>query len=151
MSENKNSPGGTLSALIHASVGNAANFRVAFFGQAFIGFLYSFGYFDLKLAGFVIGFVMPVIWVICTYRLLKVKAMMYESLPFPRWIKKEPGNSLVIIMDIVFLALIWFFILSGLYAATWIKAMFTLFFPLLTLAMLRNLYNYPPDEPNREN
>jgi hypothetical protein len=144
MSENKNSPGPVLTALIHASVGNRVNYRVAFFGQAFIGFLYSFGYFDLKLAGFIIGFVIPVIWVIATYRLLKKKAVEYESLPFPRWIRKEPGNSLVIILDIVFLSLIWFFILSGLYAVTWIKVMFALFFPLLTLAMLRNLYNYPP-------
>ena len=94
---------------------------------------------------------MPVIWVVSTYRLLKVKAMEYEALPYPLWMKKEPGNSLVIILDIVFLSLIWLFILSGLYTATWIKVVFTLVFPLLTLAMLRSLYNYPPEETPKEN
>lgn len=151
MSENKISNHPFLSSLIHASVGSPANFRVAFFGQAIMGFLYTFGYFDLILVGLVIGFIMPVIWVVSTYRLLKVKAQEYEALPYPRWMKKEPGNSLVIILDIVFLSLIWFFILSGLYTATWIKAMFTLFFPLLTLAMLRSLHNYPPEEQQGEN
>ncbi len=151
MSENKISIHPVLSSLIHASVGNPANFRVAFFGQTIIGFLYSFGYFDLRLAGFVIGFVMPVTWVVITYRLLKAKALKYEALPYPRWMKKEPGNSLVITLDIVFLSLIWFFILSGLYTATWIKVVFTLVFPLLTLAMLRSLNNYSPEEPRNEN
>jgi hypothetical protein len=157
MSENNNSNNSNhsnhplLSALIHASVGNPTNFRMALFGQAVIGFLYSFGYFDLRLVGLVIGYVMPVIWVVSTYRLLKVKAMEYEALPYPLWMKKEPGNSLVIILDIVFLSLIWLFILSGLYTATWIKVVFTLVFPLLTLAMLRSLYNYPPEETPNEN
>lgn len=151
MSENKIYTHPVLSSLVHASVGSPANFRVAFLGQAFIGILYSFGYFDLRLVGFVIGFVMPVIWVISTYRLLKAKALEYEALPYPGWMKKEPGNSLVIGLDIVFLSLIWLFILSGLYTATWIKVVFTLFFPLLTLAMLRSLYNYPPEEPRNEN
>lgn len=147
MSENRSLPDSIMSSLIQASVGSRANYRIAFFGQAIFGFLYSFGYFELKLAGLVIGFVMPVIWVISTYRLLKEKAGDHEDLPFPRWLKNEPGNSLVIAMDIVFLSLIWFFILSGLYEATWIKVLFTIFFPLLTLAMLNNLYHYPPEPP----
>jgi hypothetical protein len=139
-------PGKLLQTLIQASAGSQANYRIAVYGQAILGSLYALGHFDLKLAGGILGWVLPMIWVVCTYRLLKEKAEKHPVLPFPSWIKKEPGNTLIIFLDGVFLSLIWFFILSGLYDRIWIRVLFTVVFPLLTLAMLRNLFLYPPEE-----
>jgi hypothetical protein len=138
--------GPLLKSLIMASAGTPRNFRVSFWGQLLLGFLYSFGYFNLRIVGLIIGFVVPVIWVICTYRLLKARAKQFSNLSFPRWMQKDPGNGLVIIFDIFFLGLIWFFILSGLYEAIWLKVLFTIAFPLLTLTMLKNLIIFPPPE-----
>lgn len=140
-----------LKSLIIASAGTPRNYRISFWGQLIMGSLYSFGLFNIRMVGLIIGFILPVIWVIATYRLLKAKARIIPNLPFPGWMKKDPGNALVIIMDIVFLALIWFFILSGVYTASWLKLLFTIFFPLLTLAMLKNLILIqPPDEEKKE-
>lgn len=147
---NVNIPTGpVLKTLILASAGNSRNYSISFWGQLTIGFLYSFGYFNLIIVGIVVGFTIPVIWVICTYRLLKAKADKFENLPFPSWMQKDPGNALVIILDIIFLALIWFFILSGAYEAVWLKVLFTVAFPLLTLIMLKNLIIFNPGEGER--
>lgn len=138
----------TLRSLIVASAGTPRNYRISFWGQTLIGSLYSFGYFDLWIVGLIVGFLLPVLWVVSTYRLLKAKARLFPSLPFPNWMRKDPGNAFIIIFDILFLALIWFFILSGYYEAIWIKVMFTLAFPLLTLGMLRNLIVFTPFRKN---
>ncbi len=150
MPEQSTKPGPFISSLINASVGNSKNFRTAFWGQAIIGFLYSFGYFDFWLVGLIIGYILPIIWVICTYRLLKIKSLENESIPFPRWMKKDPGNALVIFIDIFFLTFIWYVILSGLYNPVWIKVVFTMAFPLLTLAMLRNIFLFTPAEKEKD-
>ncbi|MFW5687892.1 MAG: hypothetical protein ACOCXV_03090 [Bacteroidota bacterium] len=132
--------------LINASAGVFRQYQITFWSQLVLGFLYSFGYFDSEIAGFVLGFVMPVLWIILTYRYVLVKARENVKLPFPSWMQKNPGNSLVIVVDIVFLALIWLMILSGFYEATWVKVLFTIVFPILTLSMLRNLVIYPFSE-----
>jgi hypothetical protein len=154
MSSTSSNPNGLLIKLINASAGNFRQYQVTFWAQLIFGFLYSFGYFDSIVAGFVLGFLMPVLWIILTYRFVFIKAKENVKLPFPKWMKKNPGNSLVIIVDIIFLALIWTMILSGVYDAVWLKAFFTIIFPILTLSMLRNLVIYPPsikDEENSEN
>ncbi|MFO7978997.1 MAG: hypothetical protein R6U64_10090 [Bacteroidales bacterium] len=145
-----------LRTLIMASAGTPRNYRISFWGQTLIGSLYSFGYFDLRIVGFIVGFILPVIWVVSTYRLLKAKARLFPALPFPSWMRKDPGNVIIIIFDIFFLGMIWFFILAGYYEAIWIKVMFTIAFPLLTLGMLRNLIVFSPfrkqeDQPQDKN
>lgn len=132
-----------LYTLINASAGVYRQYQITFWGQLVLGFLYSFGYFDSKIAGFVLGFCMPVLWVILTYRYVFIKAKEKVRLPFPRWMQKNPGNSLIIILDIIFLAFIWSVILTGIYEATWLKVLFTIIFPILTLSMLRNLVIFP--------
>ncbi len=129
--------------LVEASAGNYRQYQVSFWAQLVLGFLYSFGYFDSRIAGFVLGFLMPSFWVILTYRYAFMKARENVRLPFPGWMQKNPGNTLVIVIDITFLALIWTIILTGLYEPRWIKVIFTMIFPVLTLSMLRNLVIYP--------
>ncbi len=124
---------------IDATAGNSNKYKAVVFGQIVFGFLYSFGYFDLKFVGLIIGYILPVFWIIVSYRFLKFKAIKVEKLPFPGFIKNDPGNLFVIIIDIVFLSIIWFIILSGLYDATWLRFLFTTLFPVLTLSMLRSL------------
>ncbi len=133
---------------VEASVGSRGNFRGTVLGQLFIGFLYSFGYFDFVIVGLIIGYILPVIWVISSYRFLKYRAVKTESLPFPGFIRKDPGNMLVIIADIIFLSVIWFIILSGLYDAKWLKSVFTMLFPFLTLSMMRSLIIIPQNSEN---
>ncbi len=139
--------------LVNASAGSYKQFQITFWAQFVLGFLYSFGYFDSKIAGFVLGFLIPSIWVVLTYRYVKAKAKKNIKLPFPKWMQKDPGNTLVVFFDIFFLALIWTIILSGLYEARWVKVIFTMIFPILTLSMLRNLVIYPfakNDDESRE-
>lgn len=137
--------------LVYASAGSYRQFQITFWAQLILGFLYSFGYFDSKIAGFVLGFLMPSLWVILTYRYVKAKAQKNIRLPFPKWMQKDPGNTLVVIFDIFFLTLIWTIILSGWYEATWVKVIFTMIFPNLTLSMLRNLVIYPFATNENEN
>lgn len=139
--------------LVNASAGSYKQFQITLWAQFVLGFLYSFGYFDSKIAGFVLGFLMPSLWVLLTYRYVKIKAQENIRLPFPKWMQKDPGNTLVVIFDIFFLALIWTIILSGLYEAIWVKVIFTMIFPVLTLSMLRNLVIYPfaSNDENQEN
>lgn len=136
--------------LIEASAGNFQQYQITFWSQLVLGFLYSFGYFDSDIAGFILGFLMPSLWIILTYRFVFIKAKENIKLPFPQWMQKNPGNSLVILVDIFFLALIWSIILTGLYTAIWVKAMFTILFPILTLSMLRNLVVYPASEDDED-
>ncbi len=140
-----------LFALVNAAAGSYRHYQVTFWGQLILGLLYSFGYFDSRIAGFVLGFVMPVFWITLTYRYVFVKAKENIRLPFPKWMQKNPGNTLVIVVDTVFLALIWTMVLSGLYDARWVKILFTVIFPILTLSMLRNLIIYPFSDKEEEN
>ncbi|MFP4288436.1 MAG: hypothetical protein ACLFQS_04195 [Bacteroidales bacterium] len=151
MNSNDKASDRLLFLLIEASAGNFRQFQISFWGQIILGFLYSFGYFASKIAGFILGFFMPVLWVIVTYRYLYYKSKKNTRLPFPKWMRTNPGNSLVIILDVIFLGLIWTIILSGWYEPVWIKAMFTMVFPVLTLSMLRNLIIYPFPSDNEEN
>ncbi len=157
MLSTENSSSKLLIALINASVGVFRQYQITFWSQLVLGSLYSFGIFDSRIAGFILGFVMPVLWVTLTYRYVLIKARQNVRLPFPAWMQKNPGNTLVIVIDVIFLALIWAMVLSGLYDATWVKVMFTVVFPILTLSMLRNLVIFPFSEkdddasPNNEN
>ncbi|MFW6249003.1 MAG: hypothetical protein ACOC4J_04450, partial [Bacteroidota bacterium] len=151
MNSNDKASDRLLFLLIEASAGNFRQFQISFWGQIILGFLYSFGYFASKIAGFILGFFMPVLWVIITYRYLYYKSKKNTRLPFPKWMQTNPGNTLVIIMDVFFLGLIWTIILSGWYEPVWLKAMFTMIFPVLTLSMLRNLIIYPFPSDNEEN
>ena len=145
-----NSSNKLLTILINASVGTFRQYQVTFWSQLVLGSLYSFGFFDSRIAGFILGFVMPVIWVTLTYRYVFIKASQNVRLPFPGWMQKNPGNTLVIVIDTIFLAFIWTMVLTGLYDATWVKVMFTIIFPILTLSMLRNLVIYPFAEKNED-
>ncbi|MFW5663501.1 MAG: hypothetical protein ACOCYD_00525 [bacterium] len=151
MLTSSNSSNKLLIILINASVGVFRQYQISFWSQLVLGSLYSFGVFDSKIAGFILGFVMPVLWVILTYRYVLLKARQNRRLPFPAWMQKNPGNTLVIVIDTLFLALIWTMILTGLYDATWVKVLFTIVFPILTLSMLRNLVIYPFSEKEDEN
>jgi len=128
-----------LRSFIEASAGSKTNFQLNFWGQFVMGLLYSLGHLPFHAVGVLLGFVLPGIWVFCTYRLIKASADKEKILPFPGWMQKDPGNALVIIIDIVFLAIIWALIISGLFSKIWVKILFTVAFPLLTLSMLRNL------------
>ncbi len=133
------SPSKILSILIKASAGTAANFQLNFWGQLIMGMVYSLGYLPFNAVGLLLGFVMPGIWVLCTYRLIRLASQQDTPLPFPQWMQKDPGNVLIVVVDLVFLAIIWILILTGIFDKTWIKILFTVAFPLLTLSMLRNL------------
>ena len=137
--------------LIEASAGSYKQYQVTFWAQFVLGFLYSFDFFDSRIAGLVLGFMMPSLWVILTYRYAFIKAKENVRLPFPTWMQKNPGNTLVIVIDITFLALIWAIVLSGLYEPRWIKVIFTMIFPILTLSMLRNLVIYPFPKVDNDN
>lgn len=152
MTSNDKASDRILFLLIEASAGNFKQFQISFWGQLILGFLYSFGYFATKIAGFVLGFFMPVLWVIVTYRYLYYKSKKNTRLPFPKWMQTNPGNTLVIILDVIFLGLIWTVILGGWYEPVWLKVMFTMIFPVLTLTMLRNLiiYPFPSDQEQNE-
>jgi hypothetical protein len=151
MSSTSSNSNGLLFILINASAGSFQQYQITFWAQLILGFLYSFGYFDSVIAGFVLGFLMPVLWIILTYRYVFIKAKENVNLPFPKWMKKNPGNTLVILIDIVFLALIWTMILSDVYDAVWIKILFSIIFPILTLSMLRNLVIHPATSKDDEN
>lgn len=146
----KNGDANILLNLIKASVGEFGQFQLTFWGQLLLGFLYSFGYFESKIAGFVLGFALPAIWIILTYRFVMYKSRQKVNIPFPSWMQRNPGNTLVIVVDILFLSLIWALILSGFYEATWLKVIFTMVFPIITLSMLRNLVIYPHQEDKDE-
>lgn len=135
-----------LFTLINASAGVFRQYQITFWGQLVLGLLYSLGYFDSPIAGIILGFVMPVIWIVLTYRYVLVRSRQNIKLPFPPWMAKNPGNTLVIIFDVFFLALIWAIILGGWYDPVWLKIVFTVVFPILTLSMLRNLVIYPFDK-----
>ena len=132
-----------LKNLVAASAGSYSQYQITFWAQLVLGFLYSFGFFESGIAGFVLGFLMPSLWVVLTYRYAFVKARENVRLPFPAWMQKNTGNTLVIVIDLTFLAMIWTIILTGLYEPLWIKVIFTMIFPILTLSMLRNLIVYP--------
>lgn len=140
-----------LFTLINASAGVFRQYQITFWSQLILGMLYSLGYFDSPIAGIILGFIIPVIWIVLTYRYVLVRTRQNIKLPFPTWMAKNPGNTLVILFDILFLALIWMIILSGLYKPVWLKIMFTVVFPILTLSMLRNLVIYPFDRQNDDN
>lgn len=150
MSTTGNGSNKLLIILINASVGVFRQYQITFWSQLVLGSLYSFGIFNSKIAGFILGFAMPVLWVTLTYRYVLLKARQNVRLPFPSWMQKNPGNTLVIVIDVIFLALIWTIVLSGLYDAIWVKVMFTIVFPILTLSMLRNLIIYPFSEKDEE-
>jgi hypothetical protein len=139
MDQEKEIPKGLLFNLIWASAGLYKHYRFTVWGQLIFGFLYSFGFFDIKIAGLILGFLMPTFWIILTYRFLLHKSKENLMVPFPEWMQKNPGNTIVITIDIVFLGAIWYLILSGIYDPIWIKVVFTMVLPILTLSMLRNL------------
>jgi len=143
MLSNKDSYNKLLFILIDASAGNFRQYQITFWAQLVLGLLYSFDYFDFALAGIVLGFLMPSLWIILTYRFVLIKSKEKLKLPFPSWMQKNPGNFLVILIDILFLSIIWAIILSGLYDAIWVKILFTVVFPILTLSMLRNMVIFP--------
>lgn len=128
-----------LESLIEAAVGNPNNYQLNFWGQGITGMVYSLGLLPWDAVGILLGFVLPGIWVFCTYRLVRNVSEQEPGLPFPKWMRKDPGNAFFILLDLMFLALIWAFVLTGVLEKTWIKLLFTVGFPLLTLAMLRNL------------
>lgn len=152
MTSDPQSPRKILSALIKASAGTAANYQLNFLGQLIMGLIYSLGYLPFNAVGLLLGFIMPGIWVFCTYRLIRFASQQDTPLPFPQWMKKDPGNALIIVIDLFFLAIIWTLILSGIFDKTWVKILFTVAFPLLTLSMLRNLLQLltPGEEENNE-
>lgn len=129
----------SLHILTEASAGNRTNYLLNFWGQLIMGVLYSLGHLPFHFVGVILGFIMPGIWVFCTYRLIKASYSEQSPLPFPVWMQKDPGNMLVIIFDLIFLAIIWALIIAGYFNKTWVKLIFTVAFPLLTLSMLRNL------------
>jgi hypothetical protein len=145
-------PSKILSVFTKASAGTANNYQLNFWGQLFMGMVYSLGYLPFNAVGLLLGFIMPGIWVFCTYRLIRFASQQTNILPFPQWMQKDPGNALIIVADLFFLALIWMLILSGIFDKTWIKILFTVAFPLLTLSMLRNLLHLlaMKDGDNRE-
>jgi hypothetical protein len=142
MDQEKGLPKGLLFNLIWASAGLYKHFRFTVWGQLIFGFLYSFGFFDIKIAGLILGFLMPTFWIILTYKFLLYKSKENPMVLFPGWMQKNPGNIIIIIIDIVFLGAIWYLILSGIYDPVWIKVVFTMVLPILTLSMLRNLLHY---------
>jgi hypothetical protein len=128
-----------LNMLTEASAGSQTNYLLNFWGQLIMGILYSLGQLPFHWVGIILGFVMPGIWVFSTYRLINASYSEQNKLPFPIWMQKDPGNMLVIIIDLIFLAVIWALIITGYFNKTWVKLIFTVAFPLLTLSMLRNL------------
>lgn len=128
-----------LESLIEAAVGNSNNFQLNFWGHGIMGAIYSLGYLNYDAVGLILGFILPSIWVFCTYRLVRNTSEREPLLPFPKWMRKDPGNAILILVDLLFLGIIWTFILTGILEKTWIKLLFTVAFPLLTLSMLRNL------------
>lgn len=146
--------GGLIFKLINASAGNFKQYRITFWAQLLLGFLYSFGYFKSILAGLVLGFGLPVLWIFLIYRYIYIRYKENIELPFPIWMRKNPGNLLIIAGDVIFLGAVWALILTEIYNPVWLKVMFTMAFPILTLSMLRSLVIYPipvqDDDPSNE-
>ncbi len=132
-------PNSFINFCINETAGDVGIFRATMLGQIAIGILYSFGHFDLLIVGIIIGYILPIIWLIASYRFLKYLSIDDNNMPFPVFIKKDPGNFLVIILDILFLSTIWFIIISGYYDAIWLRTIITILFPILTLSMMRSL------------
>jgi hypothetical protein len=143
MASSLHTSGGLIFKLINASAGNFQQYQITFWAQLLLGFLYSFGYFQSNIAGIVLGFFMPVLWIVLIYRYIRIRHKENIELPFPIWMRKNPGNSLIIIGDVLFLGAVWALIVSGFYNPAWLKALFTMVFPILTLSMLRSLVIYP--------
>lgn len=130
--------------LIRATAGTYGQYQVSFYGQLFLGMFYATGLFEIPWAGLILGFFVPVFWIILTYRLILIKARDPRLIiPFPSWITHNPGNTLIILADILFLGMIWFLILSGIYDRTWLRIVFAVIFPILSLSMLRNMVIFP--------
>jgi hypothetical protein len=143
-------PNRFLQFLIDTSIGNARQYQITFWSQLILGMLYSFNFFDSSFAGFTLGFALPVFWIILIYRLMLIKAGLNYPLPFPAWMQQNPGNTLIILVDIIILGIIWTMILSGFYSAGWIKFVFTVILPIITLSMLRTLILLPVSQQEDE-
>lgn len=139
MPENQISVSKITRVFIDASAGNTVSFWLNFGGQFAMGLLFSLGFLPFHAVGILLGFVMPGIWAICSYRLIKAISVRNNVFTLPAWVLKEPGNTLVIITDLLFLATIWALIVAGMLNKTWIKIIFTIPLPLLVLFLLRHL------------
>lgn len=128
-----------LSRLVDASAGSKTRFALNFIGHLCAGTLYAFELLPFHWVGFLLGVILPGIWVFCAYRLLKLASIPNIQSVMPGWMKKEPGNSLLIFLDVVFLLLIWFFIAWGPMDKTWIKVLWAIIIPLAILSILRSM------------
>jgi hypothetical protein len=135
-------PSGILNSVIASFAGSGSRFLFTIFWQLFLGFMYSMGQFDLMIVGLLLGYIIPMLWIIALYRLILHKSRFYK-LPFPGWMQKDPGNAVIILFDFLFLSAIWVIILSGLYNPAWLKVVFTMIVPVLTFAMLRTVLISP--------
>ncbi|HSV76063.1 MAG TPA: hypothetical protein VLH37_03430 [Bacteroidales bacterium] len=137
--------------LIDASVGTSTRYTLNFAGHLAIGILYSIELLPFHWIGLLLGVVLPGIWVFCSYRLLKIAFIPNIQPSVPAWIKKEPGNSLIILFDIAFLMVIWILIAGGGIDKTWVRILFAIVLPLAVLSLLRGLVKSAANAGNDEN
>lgn len=136
--------------LIDASAGTSTRYALNFAGHLAIGVLYSIELLPFHWIGLLLGVVLPGIWIFCSYRLLKIAFIPNIQPNVPAWIKKEPGNSLVVLFDIGFLMVIWILIASGSIDKTWVRILFAIVLPLAVLSLLRSLVKGAANPGNDE-
>jgi hypothetical protein len=152
MNKENEIPHGIINSVIISFAGSGSRFIFTILWQLFLGFMYATGQFDLLIVGLLIGYIIPMLWIISLYRLILHKSRYY-NMPFPRWMQKDPGNAIIILFDFLFLSAIWTIILSKLYNPVWLKVVFTMIVPILTFAMLRTVLiaSFPDKKNNNQN
>jgi len=128
-----------LVTVTQTAVGTSANFAWNLCGLLTVGILYSLGFMPVMAIGFLIGFVIPSVWIVCLYKvILKHQEFIIDS-NLPGWIAREPGNTISMLCDIALLAAIWAGIAANLLPYPWIHWLMALVVPAMVLVVLRIL------------
>lgn len=125
--------------LTQIAVGTASNFTWNLCGLLTVGILYSLNFMPNIAFGFLIGFVIPSIWIICLYKVILKHQEFFFDGSLPGWITREPGNTISMLCDIALLAAIWAGIAANLLPYPWIHWLMSLVVPAIVLVVMRVL------------
>lgn len=128
-----------LVSLTQIAVGTASNFSWNLCGLIIVGIFYSLGFMPVIAIGFLIGFVIPSVWIVCLYKVILKHQEFISDSNLPGWIAREPGNTISMLCDIALLAAIWAGIAANLLSYPWIHWLMALVVPAMVLVVLRIL------------
>lgn len=128
---------GFLRVFVNSMVADRSKFRKALIGQIITGLLFSIRKPDLLPFGLLIGFLIPACLIYSNYKVFfLVSAMSYGDKPDK--ITKSPKTfNTAMIAEILFLGVMWFLILSGLYDKNWMRFLFAVLLPSISIFLLR--------------